>query len=245
MPGMNLQDTNLKALPGTPNNAMLHAAQALRYQVYCHEAHFLNPDDYPDGIEHDNYDEHSCHFVVARGVGGDVVATMRLVLPECDTFPLDEHCIVTPEKLAGIPRNKLAEISRLAMSKKYRRDISRYDTQQDRRKSSQDPGNSFDANLIFELYRLMYQQSKRSGIEYWLAAMGRPLERLLSRCSLKFTQIGPEVDYYGPVTPYLGVIADIEKHLAQANPRLFSNMLRGLEAEYIPACAESVLIDAA
>lgn len=242
---MNSQNTNLKASLQPPNNAALHAAQALRYQVYCHEANFLNPDDYPDGIERDRYDEHSCHFVVTRRVGGDVVATMRLVLPECGTFPLDEHCTLIPEKLIGIPRDKLAEISRLAMSKKHRRDPTHYDRRRDRRKSSEDTGNSFDANLIFELYRLMYQQSKRTGIEYWLAAMGRPLERLLSRCSLKFTQIGPEVDYYGPVTPYLGVIADIEKHLAQANPRLFSHMLQGLEAEYIPTCAAPILTDAA
>lgn len=228
---------NPKVFSCASSSSVLHAAQALRYQVYCHEARFLDPDDYPNGIEIDGYDEHSCHFVVARNVGGAVVGTMRLILPGKNTFPLDEHCILTPEKMAGIPRDKTAEISRLAMSKKYRRDVDAHKACRDRRKHLQDPDNWFDANLIFELYRLMYQQSKRSGIEYWLAAMGKPLERLLSRCSLVFTQIGPEVDYYGPVTPYLGVISEIEQHLTRTNPPLLRYMLQGLEDEYIPACA--------
>lgn len=29
---------------------------SLRYQVYCHEANFLNPEDYSEGLEHDEFD---------------------------------------------------------------------------------------------------------------------------------------------------------------------------------------------
>ena len=39
---------------------------SLRYQVYCHEANFLNPEDYSDGLEHDEFDPVSEHYSVTN-----------------------------------------------------------------------------------------------------------------------------------------------------------------------------------
>lgn len=41
---------------------LLKETYRLRYQVYCHEAEFLDDSEYPDEIESDIYDKHSVHF---------------------------------------------------------------------------------------------------------------------------------------------------------------------------------------
>ncbi|HYJ95214.1 MAG TPA: GNAT family N-acyltransferase, partial [Vicinamibacterales bacterium] len=50
----------------------------LRYQVYCVERRFLNPDDYPDQRERDEFDRHSLHLGVLSPDGA-LLATARLV----------------------------------------------------------------------------------------------------------------------------------------------------------------------
>jgi hypothetical protein len=42
------------------------------------------------------------------------------------------------------------------------------------------------------------------------------------------------VDYYGPVTPYLGVIERLEKEVSENSPELWAFLLDGLEKEYWP-----------
>lgn len=53
---------------------------ALRYEVYCLECGFLSPDQFRNGLESDDYDAHSAHFV-ARNIGNEVVGSLRLVQP--------------------------------------------------------------------------------------------------------------------------------------------------------------------
>jgi hypothetical protein len=52
--------------------------------------------------------------------------------------------------------------------------------------------------------------------------MERPLERMLRRYHFIFHPISEPVDYYGPVTLYLGNLAEFEATLAQRNPELLN-----------------------
>ena len=40
---------------------LLEQSYRLRYQVYCLERKFLRAEDYPEGLEHDEFDRHSIH----------------------------------------------------------------------------------------------------------------------------------------------------------------------------------------
>jgi len=80
----------------------------------------------------------------------------------------------------------------------------------------------------------MYQFSKRQGLTHWLAAMEKTLLRLLHRYQFGFKPIGPEVDYYGPVTPYLAEIAQMEEGVRQRHPELFAQFAQGLAPEFLP-----------
>lgn len=229
----------------------LQDSYALRYEVYCNEQHFLAPEDYPSRLEIDSYDEHSIHVGAINREGG-LVGTLRLVLPSPRGFPFHEHCELFSEfKDFSSPANPdlstSAEISRLAVSKSYRRRANDglYDLS-----SQEDIGTqSGEANelihrrrrpeIILGLYKAMYQASKRRGVTHWFAAMEKTLLRLLYRYQFGFKPIGPEVDYYGPVTPYLAEVAHIEAGIRQRCPEMFAEFIHGLEPELVPEIASN------
>jgi N-acyl amino acid synthase of PEP-CTERM/exosortase system len=229
------------------DSPLLNDSYSLRYEVYVNERHFLSPDEYPEKVEIDEFDGHSIHIGGINSMGL-MVATVRLVLPSTKGFPLLEHCqiypehreLASPERLAQMTS---AEISRLAISKSYRRRKNDGDyginTDVDTPNSNPDqPHRRQSPEIVFGIYRLIYLASKRQGITHWFAAMEKSLVRLLSRYNMNFTPIGPELDYYGPVIPYYASVAEMEKAVFRASPELFYELVRGLEPELLPAFAK-------
>lgn len=68
------------------------------------------------------------------------------------------------------------------------------------------------------LFREMYRESLRLGLEYWLAAMDDSLWNLLKRFGFEFTPIGEPIEYYGSVVPYAICLEDLAANLAQHRP---------------------------
>ena len=75
----------------------------------------------------------------------------------------------------------------------------------------------------------MYVESKRIGLTHWYAVMAKGLFILLKRMGIIFKPIGPETDYHGLRTPYLGVIAEIEEEASRLNPELFNEFQEALK----------------
>jgi len=201
---------------------------ALRYQIYCLEREFLCPADYPDGLERDAEDSRSAHFA-ARNGDGEVVGTARLVLSgEGEVFPFEKHCPAFPD-FSPPPAALAVEVSRLAVSGNYRRRAgdTLYGVNEleiKRPPETAETGSRHQrANaplLVLGLYRQMYRYSRDHGIRYWYAAMEKSLARVLAIYGFVFTPIGSEQDYYGPVTPYIGDLEQLEQQLEAANPDL-------------------------
>ena len=217
----------------------------LRYQVYCHECGFLNPDDYPEGLEIDQYDPQSINFA-ALDHEDTIVGTIRLIMnSETTPFPIEVHCQSMIKK-NGFPRNHIAEISRLAVSKKYRKRVDdgrtgmesypiAKDSEEARRELESREYRRKRPEIVLGLYKLMYHESKQHHLTHWFAAMERKLWEILNRVGILFHQIGEEVDYYGPVIPYFGSISELERHIYQVNPELYCHyFLDGLEPYYWP-----------
>lgn len=204
-------------LPTKGPNALASALE-LRYQVYCLECNFLCPDDYPDGIERDEYDDTAAHFY-AFDHDQQLAGYVRLVRPAGDAkFPFEQHCSVSAD--IRLPRpHEAMEISRLMVRKDYRRRpgdcLSGVNSRQNATPLSGDRRHQAPAVLL-NLYRQMYQHCRRQGVRYLYAAMERTLARLLSQLSFGFQAIGPATDYYGPVAPYL---ADLRALEAQVQKR--------------------------
>jgi N-acyl amino acid synthase of PEP-CTERM/exosortase system len=205
----------------------LESAYRLRFDVYCVERAYLPPQDYPSGREIDEFDAHSLHFS-AFNRAGDTVGTIRLVQPNSTGFPLLQHCQLHDEVIP----DEIVEISRLAVSKRYRRraedDIYGITPEQIMVPDPRPEERRRRPEIVLGLYKIIYQESKRRGITHWLAAMERSLVRLLWRYGFSFEAIGPEVDYYGPVTPYITKIAEIERDVLAIRPSIFKEFNEGL-----------------
>lgn len=203
----------------------LRTALELRFQVYCIECNFLSPADYPDGVESDEYDECAAHFY-AFDPDDALVGYVRLVQPGPGRlFPFQNHCEVSAIGPALPSPYQAAEISRLMVRRDYRR-----------RRSDQLSGVTAEQNVaafagdrrhhasqvLLNLYRQMYQHSLANGIQYWYAAMERPLARSLARLSFAFEAIGPSTDYFGPVAPYLLDLSNLGATVGKRDPALWA-----------------------
>jgi len=224
---------------------LMEKVYRIRYQVYCLESGFLNPSDYPDEMESDEYDPYSIHFIAIHGQ--NPIGTVRLIKKSDLSFPLEDHCNIKATNCA-IVRSKLVEISRLAISKTFRKrtedglyGIESYLTVAEGGILPLSPTPEEAAKhsrrrrpeIVLGLYRQMFQESKRLGINFWYAAMEKKLERLLKKFQFAFDQIGEPVDYYGPVIPYLGKLDKIERSVAAAKPEMYKFFVEGLEKKYL------------
>ena len=216
------------------DEALFQAVQKLRYQVYCEECGFLKLEDCPDGLEHDEHDVNSVHFV-ALNLQQELAGYVRLVRADAvQTFPFQMHCVALTDGVVLPPAEHSAEISRLMVHRSYRR-----------RQGERPPvGASVDEAMppagvhelrnpspliLLNMYRQAYAYSLRNGIRYWYAAMERSLARILTRNNFGFQQIGPATDYYGPVAPYMADLRVLERQLEQQNPALLAWMRRSAE----------------
>ena len=232
---------------GSPD---LEKTYRIRYQVYCLERGFLPHEIYRDGIESDVYDKDALHFL-ANHISGQAAGTARLALNGPLGLPMAAHCGLDPAYnfLADPDHPDLkyyAEISRLAVSKAFRRRQGDSLFGGPPRTDRTDSGEVIafysrnDApEIVSGIFRMLYQDSKRLGITHWVVAMERSLNLMLKRMAFVFAPIGPESDYYGPVRPYMAEIAEIERHLARTRPQTLRYMSFGLEPELLPGPLDS------
>lgn len=99
----------------------------IRHQVYCRDCGFEEPR--PDQRETDEYDDHSLHLLTQSLDTGEYVGCLRVILnrPESpsDRLPMEKTCGTALDieqfHLDQLPRNRLAEASRLAVAPRFRR----------------------------------------------------------------------------------------------------------------------------
>jgi len=91
----------------------------LRYKVFCLEWGFEKPDSHTGRIVTDVYDKESVHFA-AYDESDKTIGAIMLIPDSSEGFPLEKYCEldINPDEL---PRNSLAEISRMVVHRDYRR----------------------------------------------------------------------------------------------------------------------------
>jgi N-acyl amino acid synthase of PEP-CTERM/exosortase system len=218
----------------TPVDGLWIPVQRLRYEVYCLECGFLDPTRYPTGLESDEFDAISTHFA-AVDKEEQVVATLRLVPDRGRGFPLERHARSLFPSFHQLPRDKTVEISRLILSKRYRRrsDDGRYGLggvpadaperwDEARRRAAR---RSPYPVLLFGLFRKIFEEGVKTGSEYWLAAMEPWLQTFLERFAFTFAPIGAPIDYFGNVVPYAAKIEDVFRSVAERKPEVLKAVL--------------------
>lgn len=113
-------------LPAISDNEKA-AAFRIRHSVYCEDLEWETTR--ADGMETDAYDAHALHCLIRSRASGDFIGCVRLIL----TAPDDPHAPLPFERTCGpalhrtlvdpakMPRDKIAEVSRLAIVGQYRR----------------------------------------------------------------------------------------------------------------------------
>ena len=188
---------------------LVEQAFRLRYQVYCVENPFEDPAQNPDGLEKDEYDERSVHSILVHKPTGQVAGTVRLILPDdsrsdggLPAMMLSEDGLgmLTPSDL---PIGETAEISRFAVSKKFRR--RQGDTAYPA--SNPPPGEpGYDdrrvvPSITLGLMKAVVEMGKRHGITHVCAVVEPALLRLLRQLGITFYKAGKAVEYHGVRQP--------------------------------------------
>jgi N-acyl-L-homoserine lactone synthetase len=185
----------------------------LRHQVYCVERAF---EAGGNGVERDDYDDFALHAVARWRETGEVVGTVRLVLPKVpaggDDFPLQHVC--DPTVLRGLPRTTIGEVSRFALAKQRTTRV---------RGISPAAGSLLRLALIQGAVRL----SATAGHTHWLAMAEPTLLRLLHATGLHFVPVGPIVEYHGLRQPAVAELVPTLARLADEQPAVWDYVTQG------------------
>jgi N-acyl amino acid synthase of PEP-CTERM/exosortase system len=200
---------------------LLNEAYKIRFHSYCLEQKVpdFEAEKYPDGLETDDYDEHSVHCLLRNRNLDKYIGTVRLVLnnPNDPTalFPVEQYARslfdqnkINPDLL---PRIHTAEISRLCILNDYRirkgennsanSNIEKFITKDSDRRTFPHP--------ILGLMVAIMRMTVRHNITHWYAGMENDLNKRLSMLGLGLTPIGPLLEYHGKRKPYLGIVNDV------------------------------------
>jgi N-acyl amino acid synthase of PEP-CTERM/exosortase system len=167
----------------------------VRYQVFCVERGFEEPERFSDYQEFDRWDQHSHHFVVQDKESGAGVAAGRIVLPTAGHLPVEDlGCITALPAVLAKPQ-KLAEVSRICMV----RDEAKSDSQL----PIQAVTRSSESEVMLGLIRAVIRYSWDHDIPHIYMLVTGALARLLKRLGVACTQVGEDIEHRGLRAPYL------------------------------------------
>jgi N-acyl amino acid synthase of PEP-CTERM/exosortase system len=213
-------------VPAT-SDALKKEVYKLRYQVYCIETRFENPDHYPEGLEFDEFDQQSIHYLIRHRSSGDFAATTRLILPDANNpeklFPAELYCKIDNVAVLGsVDRKHLAEISRFCVSKAFKKrkneahTLVGIDTNWQPNDFTLDERRTFP-HISLALMVCAIRASYENNIYYTYAAMESALLRFLSTLGINFIKIGPLGDYHGERWPAMIKAMDMYDNVAEKN----------------------------
>ena len=214
----------------TQSQKIVIDCQKIRYHVYCLEHHFEKEEDHPDHLEKDEYDAMSLHALLKHRPSGDFAATVRLVIHQSlgDTglFPMELHSEFDEQGLAAInalPRESIAEVSRFAVSKSFRRRLldTNYHGINDLGEQRQMDPKRVIPHITIGLFKVLFQMSKVAEVHYWYAVMEVTLIRLLKRFGFNFIRIGPVVEYHGKRVPCYIKVSDALNNIKVVQPQIW------------------------
>jgi len=181
----------------------------LRYRVYCEEFGYEPAEAFPDGRETDCFDDHSLHCEITHRGSGETAGCVRLICAtDKHTLPLETYCIenVYVDYLGTLAeeRNRVCEVSRLAVDPAFRRR----------------PGERHTRLGEFDAMDCCHQEQRTFSLISIAAVLGAfamtsltdrtriytmmeaNLPRLLRRAGILMQQAGEPMQYHGVRSPY-------------------------------------------
>jgi N-acyl-L-homoserine lactone synthetase len=172
-------------------------SQSLRYQVYCLDRAFLDPQDYPEGLEADEFDARALHFCV-RDPMQRLAGTVRLIVGGRFELPLYGLCPVDSGEFEALhaPGVRVGEISRLAVPRGQ--------------------AANEQCTVVMQLYTQLYRAAKALRLTHAIALTERSVARLVTRHGIELRPIGQHVMLgKRPRIPYVMSLSQIDAAVAQ------------------------------
>lgn len=181
----------------------------LRYQIYCVERGFepgLN------GREKDRFDALSKHVLLRHRPTGLAIGTVRLVIPRLGgpgaALPMEE--IANPPLLRTLPRLRIAEVSRFALSKQLR------------------AVSACTGSLArLALVRGIVQLSASMRLTHWCGLMEPKLLRLLGTSGIHFMPMAGLVEHHGLRQPSVVGLPEMLERVYREKPAVWEFITYG------------------
>lgn len=218
------------------NDELKETSFNIRHQVYCEELSFEPIKESKQ--ETDEFDLHSVHCVIQHNSSANYAGTVRMVYSMSDSqlLPIEKYCLdsITNQDLhpRNFPRNKICEISRLAVPAEFRR------RKADRFKGAATGVINKQTYSVKELrcfpfiavglYLSAANIVLNKGVDHVFVMMEPRLARSLGMVGIKFEQIGPVVDYHGERAPFYIDPHSLELTLSPGFKKLFLNIKKHL-----------------
>ncbi len=187
----------------------------LRHSVYCDDLKWEPVR--PSGLESDEYDAHSVHILLRHVATREHVGCVRIVLtrPQDPAFrlPFERVCDdkLDPTGMAFdlLPRNRVAEISRLAVISKYRR---RRGEAERPAPTTKIPGTEHMPRfpyILIGLYLGVVAIARQHDVETLFVLTEPRLADHFRRLGVEIKQIGKPVEHRGMRIPSVMSVSDI------------------------------------
>lgn len=219
-------------LADTPE--LLEQVYRIRYDVYCREFHYEREEDYPDGLERDQYDAHSLQMLIVHKTSNKGVGCVRMIRPPLDdsTFllPLERHfghALNHPDRHPQlIPRHCIAEISRLAVHTSFRQRLG----------EAESPFGALIGQREFRTFPLVSLALFAGATallaldrrQHMFVIMEPRLARRLKSLGFPFVQTGEMMDYHGLRTPYHVTVDECQRFWGHSMSVMFDFVHREL-----------------
>jgi N-acyl amino acid synthase of PEP-CTERM/exosortase system len=214
----------------------------LRYQVYCLETQFENSEHYPDGLEFDEFDYRSDHYLIRHRKSGDYAATTRLILPDANNlgklFPVELHCEIDNfAVMRPFNRGHLGEVSRFCVSKAFKKrkneahTLAGINADWHPDNFTLDERRSFP-HIAIALIACIIKASYENDIHYLFGCVEPAFFRFVSPLGIKFIKIGPIGDYHGERWPAAIKITDMLDCVAEKNLDIWNLLTKKGQMEF-------------
>ena len=210
---------------------LIEMAFALRYQVYCLERKFEDPNEHANHLERDEFDRRALHSLIFHRPRAEAIGTVRLILaePRRDSLPIQQ--LLHKNGLDSsdyFQSERTAEISRFAISKEFRRRNLIEPFGETRHSDTERRSNLPCLGLIQNILR----QSLEFGISSWTAVMEPQLLRMLASMAIQFMPIGPLVNHHGLRQPSFCQVPQMLEALKYQRPAYWAVVTNDGELVY-------------
>ncbi|MBV1873927.1 MAG: PEP-CTERM/exosortase system-associated acyltransferase [Gammaproteobacteria bacterium] len=227
-------DSLFEIIPANDKKLLLYS-QALRFEVFCREQGFFDSNLDTKDLEIDPFDKWSAHSLLRHRSSGIYAATVRIVLPRnkrtSTSYPIEAHFKMLNKKdgeiIANLSQSQLAEVSRFAVAKNFRRRSGEDKTSHGisttfEKTGSQSTYRRTDSHITLGLIHALLKMSQQHNITHWLAFMEPGLIRLLSRIGIHFKRIGPAIKHYGMRYICYIKLQDMLNDVAEEKPEIWA-----------------------